>query len=235
MRNIDTSMGGATGSFPDTSWSLISRLGRSQTAESQKTLESLCRNYWKPLYLYLRARTRSNEDAKDLVQAFLLWLMEGEALKKFAPERGGFRHYLKMLLKQFAFHQDEAMNRLKRGGAAGFVPLDIVEPAAPSAPPDESFDKAWRDQLMGQAIDGVRKRYQEEGREAQFRIFEEYDLKDSKLSYGELGAQLGLNDHAVRNALSAVRESVRTELRAELARLTSGPDELELEWRELLG
>src|SRR5262245_53975881 len=119
MANLDTSLGGRPGSFPNTPWSLVARFGASQTAESRRTVEELCRKYWKPLYQFIRiARGRSNEDAKDLVQAFFLWLMEGDALAKFSPERGGFRGYLKMLLKQFVFHQDEHLGRLKRGGGA---------------------------------------------------------------------------------------------------------------------
>ena len=229
MKKNDTSMGGAAGPFPATTWAQVSR----HSPDSRRLVEVLCRKYWKPLYQYIRvARPRPNEEAKDRVQAFFLWLLEGDALARFAPERGNFRGYLRMLLKQFVWHEDESRNRLKRGGGATILPLEIVEEAGAAAgTADEAFDKAWRDQVMGAAIDRVRR----DCPEAQFRVFEELDIAGSKETYAGIARRLGLTENGVRNALFKVREAVRQEIRAELMETASGPGELEEEWNDLLG
>jgi len=57
-----TSLGGAGRQFPQTQWTRM--LDRRQREE---VLAELCRDYWKPIYSYLRAMGFANEQAKDLV------------------------------------------------------------------------------------------------------------------------------------------------------------------------
>ena len=100
--------------FPDTTVGVV----RSFSGKPED-LEPFCRKYWKPMYAYLRAScTRKNEDAKDLTQAFFVWLMEEGRLERYDPQRGRLRGYLKVLLKRFVGHHDVAQGRLKRGGGA---------------------------------------------------------------------------------------------------------------------
>jgi len=113
----DTSLGGDGDRFPETGGDIRSLLG-----QDPSRLELLCRRYWKPVYAYVRiAWSKGNEDAKDLTQAFFLWLMEGETLARYDAEKGGFRAYLKTLLKRFVGHEERALQRLKRGGDARIV------------------------------------------------------------------------------------------------------------------
>src|SRR5688572_22453356 len=106
MKSTDTSLGGADARFPETA----SQVGTDP--------EALARAYWKPVYAYVRlAWAKSNEDAKDLTQAFFLWLLEERALDGYDPARGGFRPFLKVLLRRFVGHQDRALGALRRGGS----------------------------------------------------------------------------------------------------------------------
>ncbi len=237
MQPADTSLGGQRGAFPDTQWSLVARLGASATHEYRSGLEALCSLYWKPVYVYVRiAWAKSNEDAKDLAQAFFLWLAEGEPLRKYAPERGGFRPYLKLLLKRFVGHQVEALQRLKRGGGAKLVPIDEMQVPA-GEDPERAFDRAWLNEIVTTAIERVRTRFASSGRGPQFSAFEEYDLRPQteQPSYGDLAAKHGVKPGDVRNWLFAAREAVREEIRAELAQVTGDPEELEEEYRALFG
>src|SRR6185436_7438630 len=97
------------------------------------------------------ARAKSNEDAKDLTQAFFISLMEKEPLRRYDPARGSFRTYMKSLLRHFVQHQDEALQTLKRGGAVRL--LDLDGPAISIADsrednPDKAFDRAWMVSLV---------------------------------------------------------------------------------------
>ncbi len=224
--------------FPETTWSLITRLRK--TAEHRSALTDLCCRYWRPVYLYVRsAWAKSDADASDLTQAFFLWLLEGEPLKRYAPERGGFRPYLKVLLRRFVGHQEVALKRLKRGGQARIVPIDDVAAVAPArdADPEALFDRAWVQEVVGQAVERVRRHFTNDGRADAFALYERYDLAggDDGMTYASLAESTGVPVARVKHELSVVREAVRREIRSDLRQLTTDDRELEEEWRALFG
>lgn len=234
-------MGGGAADFPKTSWSLVARAADpSDAAARQSGLEELCRDYWRPIYRHFRAAwARPNEEAKDLTQAFFLWLLEGDALRRYAPEKGSFRSFLKALLRHFVQNHDQAMARLKRGGGARPLPLDpevtgdLADPR--SDDPRDAFDAEWRRTVFARALDRVRARFAREP--AKLLVYEAYDLAPAaeRPTYPALAERFGLAESDVRNYLFAVRQALRSEVRAELARIASDPAELEEEWNAFLG
>ena len=211
---------------------MIARLR--QTAQHREALEDLCARYWKPVYSYVRAAwAKSNEDAKDLAQAFFLWLLDGEPLKNYAPERGGFRVYLKVLLRRFVGHQEVALNRLKRGGGVKHIPIqdDGFVADSKETDPEKLFDRSWITELVNQAVDRVRGRSDA----TSFQVYEKYEFapEGERPTYKELGEELGIPVNEVKNHLFRLREEVRREIRADIAQMTSDPGELEEEWNVL--
>src|SRR5262245_53520526 len=184
MRGFDTSIGGAQGRFPNTTWGLIARFADPSVGDRREDLEALCRRYWKPVYRYVRiAWAKSNEDAKDLTQAFFAWLFEKETLARYLPERGSFRAFLKVLLSRFVSRQEEALHTLKRGGAVRILTLDDADAAIGEVEADRGttdpwkrFDRAWGISVMQHAIESLRERLVSEGREMVMKAFEAYDL-----------------------------------------------------------
>ena len=245
MQSGDTSLGGSRGAFPDTTLGLFSRLGDPSDPERRAAFESLCRRYWKPVYRYLRiAWAKSNEDAKDLTQAFFLWALEDESLVRYAPEKGSFRRYLKVLLSGFVTNADKYLGRLKRGGGQKVLTLDdetsALKEAIPDAQavsPEQAFDREWMRTIVKRAVDGVRQRFASTGREAQFRVYEALELgpDSGRETYAQVGARMNLKEGEVRRYLFVAREAVREELRAELTRTTMSRQALEEEWNDLFG
>jgi RNA polymerase sigma-70 factor (ECF subfamily) len=241
VRSQETSLGGPSSQFPQTQWGLVTRATDASPEVRRAGLEELCRRYWKPVYGYLRRSwPRSVEDAKDLTQAFFLWLTEEDLLDRYSKEKASFRTYLKVLLKHFAEHRDRALQRLKRGGGARILDLDrdgLSIADSRTADPLEEFERAWRNEVVARALERVRERLKAEGRETQFQVFEAYDLAapPAAPSYDEVASRFGRSPGDVRNYLHAVRQLLRLEIRAELARTTSGPEELEDEWNALFG
>jgi RNA polymerase sigma-70 factor (ECF subfamily) len=240
MNSGDTSLGGAQRDFSQTVEDMVRRASDPSTQVRQQGLNDLCRRYWKPVYHHLRVGwAKSNENAKDLAQAFFLWLVEGGALSRYDSRRASFRTYLKTLLRHFVQNQDEALGRLKRGG--GVQILMLGDPASPlegvledphSVDPDEAFHKAWRSSVIARAVDRVRERLLAEGKERKFRVFEAYDLltQGDPPTYASLGERFGLQGSEVQHYLADVREMVRIEIRKELAQTVSGDEGLEEEW-----
>jgi RNA polymerase sigma-70 factor (ECF subfamily) len=244
MKTQDTSLGGDQKEFPQTLWDILSRARDSNAGVRRDGLEELCRQYWKPVYRYVRvAWAKTNEDAKDLTQAFFLWLTDGDALQRYQPERASFRAYLKSLLKHFVQHQEDALRRLKRGGGVRLLELDgplplkelLADPS--SADPESIFDAAWRSALVAGALARVRDRLQTRGRALQFQVYEAYELiaPSERPTYADLARRFGIKEKDVDNHLLAVREELRSEVRREIGRLSVDPDDLEREWHALFG
>ncbi|MBI2933895.1 MAG: hypothetical protein HYY16_19800 [Planctomycetes bacterium] len=242
VNGYETSVGGFPGGFPETALGLIARIRGADHASQRDALDELCRQYWKPVYVYLRLiRRKTVEDAKDLTQAFFLWLMESDALEKYDPQRGRFRQYLKGVLHRFASYQERSLHRLKRGGGVRTVPIDDVAPlesvvaASGTIEPGRAFDQAWAVTVSIRAIDRVRQRFLEGGKGLSFRIFEDHILTPSEDApmLVDLAKRLGMSEAAVRKHLFIVREAVRAEIHAELAEMARDERDLEDEWNVL--
>lgn len=231
----DTSLGGSRREFPATTLGLVARLRTAWPQDRRAIVETLCLRYWRPVYCYVRsAWSSTTEDAKDLTQAFFLWLFEGEVLAKYDPDRAGFRFFLKGLLRNFVDHRQRALQALKRGGGATLVPIDsVAEPAAAlSGDPERDFDDAWMDEVLRGAVERVRAEFRGGPRERQFQVFEAHDLTDGEPpAYADLAARFGIQESDVRNHLSAVRRRLREEVRAELAETADPLQPLDGEWK----
>lgn len=242
MKFKDTSLGGQGRDFPETVWDIVRRLGDSSTRVRRAGLEELCRGYWKPIYRYIRLSwAKSNEEAKDLTQAFFLWLMETERLGRYERERGSFRTFLKTVLKNFLRDREEAMDRLKRGGGVRLLSLQAEDAALEGSLPDpgaldpeKEFDRSLRSTLVEHAVERVRGRYMAGAKAIRFRVFEEYELGDAaRPTYAQVADRLSLKEGDVRNFLFEVRGEIRREIRAELEGMTGSREELEEEWNAL--
>jgi len=245
MNSGDTSLGGAQKEFSKTVAGIVRRACDPSQEVRQEGLNDLCRRYWKPVYHHLRVGwARSNDNAKDLTQAFFLWLVEDGALGRYDPQRASFRTFLKTLLRHFVQNQDQALGRLKRGGGLKFLAWEGPEAslegvvADPQAlDPDAAFHKAWRSSVIARAVDRVRDRLQAEGKDVKFRVFEAYDLAppDGPPTYESLADRFGIRGTEVQHYLADVREAVRSEIRRELAETVSSREDLEEEWNAFFG
>src|SRR2546422_860474 len=157
-----TSQGGAT-QFPTTHWSVVLAAGGSSSPAAQAALEQLCRIYWYPLYVYVRRRGSSSEDAQDLTQGFFERLLERDLLADLRPARARFRSFLLHALKNHLASEWTRAHAGKRGGAITFVSLDDSSPEARYAQeatnaesPDAAFERRWASTVLQQALDRLR-------------------------------------------------------------------------------
>jgi RNA polymerase sigma-70 factor (ECF subfamily) len=245
MISADTSLGGPNGRFPETTLGVLSLLREGAPGELYQALNVLSERYWKPIYAFIRVTgARTNEDAKDLTQAFFLWLQESEALRRFKEERGSLRGYLKILLKRFVKDQVQTLQRLKRGGGRTILSLScdssgleelLVDPRG--VDPETIYERVWRTELVSQAIDRLKDRARSEGNGIAFSVFEGYDLVSDaqRPTYAELGARLGLSEQEVKKHLFGMRSKLLGEIRIDLARQTASDRDLDDEWESLFG
>jgi len=151
--DLDTSIGGNQAQFPETRRSAIVDLRSENPACLAAASETLIAGYWKPVYKYIRVRwNQSNEDAKDLTQAFFTRVLEKQFFASYDPSKARFRTYLRACLDAFLANESKAASRIKRGGAARFVSLDFetaegeirqYDVASGEQSPEEYFHREW--------------------------------------------------------------------------------------------
>ena len=92
--------------FRTTHWSVVLLSAQTQVPGSRTALADLCGLYWYPLYVFVRRRGYSAEDAQDLTQGFLLSLLERRSLRQVGPEKGKFRSFLLASLNNYLSRTD---------------------------------------------------------------------------------------------------------------------------------
>jgi len=229
------------GCFVTTHWSVVLTAGRIDTTRARAALEQLCRNYWHPLYAYVRGAGYSREEAEDLTQEFFARLLAHKSVARADPARGRFRSFLLASLKHFLANEWEKARALKRGGGVQVLPLEFdtaetryAPPVAAGDSPDRAYDRQWALSLLDVVLGRLRREYRHAGREEMFA-----GLKDtlsggrSEIPYRELGARLGLSEGAVKLAAHRLRQRYRELLREEIANTVAVPEEVDEELKHL--
>jgi RNA polymerase sigma factor (sigma-70 family) len=88
----------ATRGWPDTPKAVVARAAASERA----ALSALCRQYWHPVFQFLRQLGAREADAQDITQRLLAELIQREQFRTFNPTRR-FRNWLRKCAKNYLF------------------------------------------------------------------------------------------------------------------------------------
>lgn len=244
MGRETTGAPGAVGQplFATTHWSVVLATADQDSPQAGEALEQLCRAYWYPLYVYVRRRGHGPEDAQDLTQEFFAHFLQKAAFRLADPARGRFRTFLLHSLSNFLVNEWKRSQRVKRGGGAACVSLDVAdaehryarEPAT-TMTPERAYEHRWAMTLLEQVLAELEQEYARAGRG---RVFEELSGvlwgKDASISYAQIGQRLGMTEGAIRKAVHSLRTRYREWLRAKVAHTVADEREVEDELRYLI-
>jgi RNA polymerase sigma-70 factor (ECF subfamily) len=213
--------------------------GAADSPESAKALETLCRNYWRPIYAYARRRGHSQHDAEDLTQSFFARLLARNDLAHVAPGKGKFRSFLLAALKHFMANEWDKARAQKRGGG-GFISIEagaeegLWQIESAEAQPDHVFDQRWAITVLDRTLLQLRLEHIQDGKVALFDHLKETLAGDRKTTpYAVLARVLNTTEGAVKVAVHRLRRRYRELLRAEIAETVGARDEVEEELRHL--
>ena len=235
---------GAKG-FPTTSWNLIRRAANLDAHDSRAALAALCEAYWEPLYAFLRRRGCSKEDAEDLVQGFFARLLEANRLDQLTPERGSFRGFVLVALKNFVSTTRAGGRAFKREGGRPHLPftLDLddgehryAQESAIQRSPEETYERRWALTLLSNVLGYLRVEKEKAGELELFQSLEGFlpgGLQEA--SYESVAAKLKMTSGAVKVAVHRLRKRYRELLRAEISNLVNESSEVDEELRYLHG
>ncbi len=231
------------GRFLTTHWTVVRDAGDPDAPGYRAALATLCETYWYPLYAYLRRCGCDPHEAEDLTQGFLARMLDKNDFRLADPVRGKFRSFLMASLRHFTANERKHAKRLKRGGAATLVPIDVndaerhyAQEGADDLTPEKLFERSWAINVLERAMDRLRDEWERNQKTAQFDALKGYLISGGELTtYREIAETLDMTEGAVKVAVHRLRRAYSTQLRAVVAETVSTEDGIEEEIRDLLG
>jgi DNA-directed RNA polymerase specialized sigma24 family protein len=233
---------GARGSFPTTHWSIVVHAASGTEAQARSALETLCGQYWYPLYAFVRRQGRPHHEAQDCTQEFLARLLAADGIARARPERGRFRTFLLAALRNFLTNEWHRARAAKRGGREAPLPLDFDtadaalarEPTDPRLTPEQAFDRNWALGMIDRATASLRAEYDAGGRGEVFAALGPLLWADEAEESAPAVARPGLSATAYRTALHRLRRRFGEHLRTLVAATVVDGSDVDAELRHLI-
>ena len=237
------------GRFPTTEWTLISRLKSDDSGTSARALDDLCRQYHYPLYCLIRSRGLAHHDAEDALHDFLAKLLRLEAFADLAAEKGRLRTFLAKSLDRFLIsrHHREK-KRSDREVSVDDETRFTFDPkleqryekeiTSTKLAPDVVFDQQWCAQLLRRVLIQLEADYEEEDKLPLCRALRPVLMTGGSLrdqNAPAIAAQLGMNEPALRTALSRMLQRYRKILVHEVRETVEHPEDVDAEIAHLMG
>jgi DNA-directed RNA polymerase specialized sigma24 family protein len=228
--------------FATTHWSVVTAAGEGRSEPGQNALETLCRAYWFPIYVYVRRKGYGPDEAEDLTQGFFVQLIAKEHFRLADRTKGKFRTFLLAMLDYYLAREWNRAHRQKRGGQFVFVSIDQqspeeryqVEPVDDDTP-EKKFLRQWALTVLKQAMNALQAECEATGKGPLFR--EAKNLLSGErngAAYAKIGERLTMAEGTVRVAVHRLRQRYGELLRLEVAHTVANDEEVEAELRYLI-
>lgn len=215
--------------FQTTRWSIVLHAGAADGAGAG-ALEQLCTLYWRPLYVFCRARGASPADAEDLTQGFFATLLARGGLRLADPARGRFRSFLLTAFKNHLTDVHRQGAAARRGGGASHLSLDIAGAEAEIAAgfgrdesPEAGYDRRWANDMVQRVTHALREEYSAAGK---LDWYECVAGERTGADYVSVARELGTTEEAVKSFAKRVRQRFRLRLEREVSDTVATPAEL---------
>jgi DNA-directed RNA polymerase specialized sigma24 family protein len=111
--------------FPSTRRSRVIVAADHAAPEASDALAALCQAYWYPIYVFIRCRRRSSEEACDLTQDYFTRLLEKPVFAAADRTKGRFRAFLKTDCQHFLI--DKGRRKRVRAHVLKTVSIDAED------------------------------------------------------------------------------------------------------------
>lgn len=226
--------------FHTTRWSVVLRARDHAAPTADESLESLCRQYWPPLYAYVRRRGHAPHDAKDLTQEFFARLLGKNWLAAADRGQGKLRAFLLTAMKRFLANEWDRSHALKRGGLNTVCSLDSDEVehllAASATLPDESaFDRGWALTLLQAVLGRLRAEYELAGKLREYELLKPtLTAARGDIDYDAIATELKVLPASARSVIHRLRKRFRELFREEVAGTVATAEDIDDEMRSLV-
>ena len=228
--------------FATTRWSIVRAVRHNSSQTSRVALAELCKQYWSPVYAFIRRRGKSTTDAEDLTQAFFVHLLDTEFVQTADRDRGRFRSYLLKSVTHFLSQNHRTNRAKKRGGDVDILPLDFsngeaaycLEPAD-SGTAEQLFERRWALTLLANVTEALQNEYTEKNHGLLFECLEpQINQEASRVPYAQLAQRLEMTEDAIKQATRRLKIRFRELLRTEIAHTVESAEMVDDELRQLM-
>lgn len=228
------------GKLPPTRWSVVVEAGHGDAGAQRKAFADLYAIYWTPVYEFIRAHGWSAEDARDLTQGFFTTRFETKDIADVDKARGRFRNWLLTAVKSY-LKNDLAMRRaLRRDPGTPLISMDAPEveggcPVQIGHPmtPERIYQQRWALVLLQQALDKLRRSYEESGQGEVFEKLLPFLVQLESDDRQTTAEQLGMQADTFKVAVWRGQKRFHALIRAEIAETVVSKEEVEHELRYL--
>jgi RNA polymerase sigma-70 factor (ECF subfamily) len=243
--NDQTDMGGSREAFLTTQWSLIENIKADQ-GRDRTLIDFLLRQYWKPVYCYLRRKGYDNEKAKDLTQDFFHEIvLNRNMIGRADRARGRFRSFLLYALNEYLIKQNIRDGARRRTPKGKLVSLELSELATlpqsvATASAEESYHYAWLSALLERVLAQVRSECEQQGMETHWALFYQRVVRpilggQSPVALADISQEQGVgNAKTASNMIVTVKRRFRTALMEHVRTTLLSGEQTAEEMEELL-
>jgi RNA polymerase sigma-70 factor (ECF subfamily) len=204
-------------------------------------LETLCQNYWLPIFLFARRKGYGEADAKDLTQQFFHNLLKRNDFAGLDPCKGKFRTFVLTAFTHFLANEHDRASAAKRGGGMTVVSLDELthdETGAhdPGTGPSVStcFDGDWARSVVRQALQDLHEEMTQAGNQRRFEALKSFlAAEPGPANYAAIAGRLDIGESSVPVLVHRLRHRFRQIVRERVAQTVTSAAELEEEMRYL--
>jgi RNA polymerase sigma factor (sigma-70 family) len=233
---------GAKAAFCTTHWTVVLAAARPGADGGQQAFAQLYRDYWSPLYAYVRRRGFAPAEAEDIAQNFFIRLLEKHSLSTLEREGGRFRSFLLSCLENYLANEWDRVHARKRGGGQPLLSLNAEETEARFAlekadqqTPESLFEQRWVFTLLEHVMARLRGECIAGGKASFFDEIHLHLQGDHQgPPYADIASRHAMSEGAVKVAVHRLRRRYGQLLRDEIARTVSSPKEVDEELRHLI-
>ncbi|MEZ5327647.1 MAG: sigma-70 family RNA polymerase sigma factor [Verrucomicrobiales bacterium] len=228
--------------FPPTRWTLIAGAGQHQNQELQhRALSELCRIYWHPIYVVLRKRGSSPEDAEDLTQELFARLLRSDSFASARKDLGKLRTYLLTSVTRLATEKWRRDSAIKRGSGQKLISIDVeIEEQrfhsidAEHITPESMFDRRWALALLKEVELRLASDYAAQGKGKLFEALKPFlagkpSEQDADGGYAAIAATLSTTVPGLKMQMRRLRAKFRDTMREEIAATLTSPTDEQVE------
>lgn len=210
-------------------------------SRQREAMAELCRQYWYPLYAYVRRRGTNPEDAQDITQSFFEHLLELKVIERLSgPDKGKLRSYLLTAIQNWMTKLYRKNSAQKRGAGTVFSMDSLsaeerykLEPSHVDTP-ERLYERRWALTLLDQAIVKLRADYESAGKGRLASVLiPMLSRGEANVPMAQVADQAGVTEGHARVLLYRIRKHFRAALCEVISQTVEGEAEVAEELRHL--
>ena len=226
--------------FASTCWTMIRACSGDGTA-AQAAWETLCRDYWYPVYAYIKRSGQMSHDAEDRTQEFFEYILSKPWLEQADQTKGRFRAFLLASLDNFLRDYYVKNRASKRAGSYRHVPLDMATAEARYAlseqagsSPAQVYETEWASAIVQTAWRRLEAEYIHAGKQQHFEHLKVFLANDGDAIQHEIAAKaLNLSVQNIKVCIHRLRKRYAAALREEVGQTVAVPADIPAEMGHL--